>query len=72
LAQPLKSDALYSFIGYLLLLGIVGGALEGYDYLDQKGLIKHTVETNLTAQGNCSSARANRVPRTLLYNLWEK
>ena len=72
MAQPLNSDALYSFIGYLLLLGIVGGALEGYDYLDQKGLIKHTVETNLTAQGNCSSARANRVPRTLLYNLWEK
>jgi len=39
-------------MGYLLLLAIAGGVMGGYEYLDKIGLIKHTVETNVTAQGN--------------------
>jgi hypothetical protein len=52
LAQSLNSGALSTYFGYLLVLGFIAVGVGVYDYLDQSGHIKHTVETNITAQSN--------------------
>ena len=47
-----KSDTALGYGCMFVVFALIGGGMAGYEWLDQHGLIKHTVQTNITAQTN--------------------